>query len=394
MNILVIGNGFDLAHRLPTKYSDFIMFIKNFKALNGRCKEEIKTRPKFKSLSINIQEYFLQDEVFYEARRNDILKELQLLIDNNIWLEYFMDKVINENKGWIDFESEISEVIKALEYLIEMNKHEVRTNGSDFAENDEVKNSIINKFFAIWNRCNKAKEIGSVGKLDFYGERLRERIEQITSDLNGLIRCLEIYIGEVVERFDIDYRIPEIKNLKIDNLISFNYTNTYQVLYQSDNDKIEYDYLHGKVELKRSIKENNMVLGIDEYLVGNERDEKLDLIEFKKYFQRIYKKTGCKYKAWLESTGEFQAKQAHVLLKRDESFLNNIYFYGHSLDVTDKDILRDLFEFQYTQIIIFYLDKSDYSQKISNVIKIIGQKGLIKAVHGKNPKIIFKEIEK
>lgn len=52
MNILVIGNGFDLAHRLPTKYSDFIMFIKNFKALNGRLKEEIKTRPIFKSLAM------------------------------------------------------------------------------------------------------------------------------------------------------------------------------------------------------------------------------------------------------------------------------------------------------------------------------------------------------
>ena len=29
MNILVIGNGFDLEHNLPTKYWDFIMFIKN-----------------------------------------------------------------------------------------------------------------------------------------------------------------------------------------------------------------------------------------------------------------------------------------------------------------------------------------------------------------------------
>ena len=27
MNILVVGNGFDLAHGLPTKYSDFLDFI-------------------------------------------------------------------------------------------------------------------------------------------------------------------------------------------------------------------------------------------------------------------------------------------------------------------------------------------------------------------------------
>lgn len=41
MNILVIGNGFDLAHGLPTRYTDFLDFIKSFidcykKAQNNR----------------------------------------------------------------------------------------------------------------------------------------------------------------------------------------------------------------------------------------------------------------------------------------------------------------------------------------------------------------------
>lgn len=146
MNILVVGNGFDLAHRLPTKYSDFIMFIENFKSLNGRRKEEVENTPIFKELNSKVQEYLLQDVVFYEDRRSDILKDLQLLINNNIWLEYFMSKVMNENKGWIDFESEISEVIKALEYLIDKNDYEARTNGSYFAENDELKNAVIGNF--------------------------------------------------------------------------------------------------------------------------------------------------------------------------------------------------------------------------------------------------------
>ncbi|SFU60976.1 Bacteriophage abortive infection AbiH, partial [Clostridium sp. DSM 8431] len=30
MNILVIGNGFDVAHGLPTRYIDFIKFLKYF----------------------------------------------------------------------------------------------------------------------------------------------------------------------------------------------------------------------------------------------------------------------------------------------------------------------------------------------------------------------------
>lgn len=30
MNILIIGNGFDLAHNLPTKYTQFLEYIETF----------------------------------------------------------------------------------------------------------------------------------------------------------------------------------------------------------------------------------------------------------------------------------------------------------------------------------------------------------------------------
>lgn len=394
MNILVIGNGFDLAHSLPTKYSDFIMFIKNFNNTKDMQKEDIKKLSMFNDLPKAIQEYLLKDEVFYKEQRKEWLIELEDLSKDSLWLQYFIDSVDYNNKGWIDFESEISKVIVALEYLIDRNKHNIRTNEMDYIKNDEEKNKIINTFFKVWNMKNSNKGEEAIGSREFYGESLKDCIDIIQEELNKLIRCLEIYIGIVIDNIDIECKLAEIEKLKIDKVISFNYTNTYERVYQSENNKVEYDYLHGNAELNRDIKNNNMVLGIDEYLVGKEKDEKLDLIAFKKYFQRIYKKTGCKYKEWLESTGEFQKRQAHIFLKQGEVFLNNIYFYGHSLDVTDKDILKDLFEFPYTQITIFYLDEYDYAQKISNVIKIIGQDKLISEVHGKNPKIVFNEIQK
>ena len=34
MNVLVIGNGFDLAHGLPTRYMDFLEFIEKYKEYN------------------------------------------------------------------------------------------------------------------------------------------------------------------------------------------------------------------------------------------------------------------------------------------------------------------------------------------------------------------------
>lgn len=34
MNFLVVGNGFDLDHDLPTEYGDFLEFVKVFKRVN------------------------------------------------------------------------------------------------------------------------------------------------------------------------------------------------------------------------------------------------------------------------------------------------------------------------------------------------------------------------
>jgi len=41
MNILVIGNGFDLAHGLPTKYTDFLDFVQAFQKSNNVPKEKL-----------------------------------------------------------------------------------------------------------------------------------------------------------------------------------------------------------------------------------------------------------------------------------------------------------------------------------------------------------------
>lgn len=39
MNILIIGNGFDLAHGLPTKYGDFLDFCKKLKMIYTNSSE-------------------------------------------------------------------------------------------------------------------------------------------------------------------------------------------------------------------------------------------------------------------------------------------------------------------------------------------------------------------
>lgn len=40
LNILIIGNGFDLAHNLPTKYEHFLRYVDVFKRSKDICKQE------------------------------------------------------------------------------------------------------------------------------------------------------------------------------------------------------------------------------------------------------------------------------------------------------------------------------------------------------------------
>ena len=71
-----------------------------------------------------------------------------------------------------------------------------------------------------------------------------------------------------------------------------------------------------------------------------------------------------------------------------------MFFFGHSLDVTDKDVIRDMILSDKVKTTIFYRDKADYGQKITNLVKIIGQDELIKRTGGANKSIYFKEITK
>lgn len=378
MKILVIGNGFDLEHDLPTRYWDFMKFIEGYKVLKSFPKEHLERLPVFSQLNKNIKEYLLRDEVLILSKHSEVLKELDSLISENVWLDYFSKKTNIEHKGWIDFESEISYVIKSLEYLLDFmtckNVNPQKSVDNNVLYNDAYNflSSMKDKYVTNHNEKFKAAS--------FCGDTAKEIIKELIQSLNSLIRCLEIYLEEVVGKIDIEYKAKDIVDIKeIDKVLSFNYTNTYHRVYEDKGNSTEYDYIHGKADMTRSSEENNMVLGIDEYLKKDERDNKLEFIQFKKYFQRIYKKTGCVYKNWISE------------IKEKDNINHEVFILGHSLDVTDKDVLREIIMNANTTTTIFYYDKNVYAQQIENLVKVITQDELIACVYGPNPKIIFRQ---
>lgn len=70
---------------------------------------------------------------------------------------------------------------------------------------------------------------------------------------------------------------------------------------------------------------------------------------------------------------------------------HNLYIFGHSLDITDRDILRDLILNDNVYTTIYYLNKDVLGQQITNLVKVIGQNELIKRTGGSAKTIIFKQ---
>ncbi len=406
MNILVIGNGFDLAHGLPTKYGDFLEFCnkasKIYTLVEGRSTElyisenldgwEISSEIKeiLKNAFINRKlnrkpaENGNYCEVF--STNNNSLDEFYSYIKDNVWVEYFLncDSYIGEN--WIDFEMEISRVIQSLDQL-----REVTRNSLDLQEVHQEKQKILMHLLKASNGSLQ-KDYGSIKGIDNY-------VQFLNVELERLIRALEIYIAEFIAKISISLRNSDIGQLAIGHVLSFNYSDTYKKIYGA-NKKIRYDYIHGIANINNALRSNNMVLGIDEYLSIERRDKEIEFIAFKKYYQRIFKGTGCEYKEWLfevkekSKTIESELRHQYPIQIPFEKFTNDtknyLYIFGHSLDITDKDIFRDLILNDNVYTTIFYYNKNDLSSKIANLVKVLGQDELIKRTGGSTKTIEFR----
>ncbi len=388
MNILVIGNGFDLEHGLPTRYTDFLKFTESFMDCYKKL-EDPETDWVYYDTSKEVNAFlkrwfsaYYQNEngQSEEEKKNTvkIIEELKNNIVDNFWIDYFIQKPMYKKENWIDFESEISKVIQSLD--------------------DDMKQFGLDcKIQDISNIFLKVKYYKPRSELTY--RRLRNIL---LDDLNKLIRALEIYLTEYVNKIKCSKESPDIRKIfeerdeqgKIKSFIStkilnFNYTDTFKKVYKINFD---IDFIHGKADINNTIDTNNMVLGIDEYLGKKKRNEQVEFIAFKKFYQRIHKGTGCKYKEWVDTIKEefidYQTELEKIKTEKNimslkvainklkEQYLNkhHVYIFGHSLDVTDKDILRDLILNDNVHTVIYYHNKDAMGQQIANLVKVIGQK--------------------
>ena len=145
MNILIVGNGFDLSHYLPTKYDHFmdvmqsieekdllkhaIDFVKNpidnpFSLLKKyfeakQALDETSYQMNFDQLFLNTRDkgFLNKTKEFYNTNEIKInflkIIEIQEKLKNNCWYQYFSAHV-KDIQTWIDFESKINEALKVV----------------------------------------------------------------------------------------------------------------------------------------------------------------------------------------------------------------------------------------------------------------------------------------
>ena len=147
MNILLLGNGFDLHYHLPTKYHNFLHtanYLINNYSENIKSVGDIFSNSELQKVDKHIANSYSKHAELYNSTALDVDKTAKLIdyVNNNIWFKYLL-KSFNKDVGWIDFETEIAVVIKNFKDFFEDLK-------IDFSEEkiskDEFRGHIIKNF--------------------------------------------------------------------------------------------------------------------------------------------------------------------------------------------------------------------------------------------------------
>lgn len=355
-NILVIGNGFDLAHGLPTEYIDFIHAIeRNLKAPN-----------------------FSDTESHLENVPLDISKSE---IINNGFINYFQCYT-REVPGWVDLERLMKEIIGYFEEFFENYQNIIMAGGGVFEDMVNTtppnieKNRLIECLFKFplfsknpyldFDNDNRNKIMRPDYYTDNFGLNKKKVIKLLKNQLDEVIELLRLYLQNYCydKQKDKLKAKKQISDIRPCYVISFNYTDTYKVYGIKPEDVF---HVHGSLEKK------NMVLGFDD-----DEPENLDFVYFKKYFQRIQKLTGY--------IDDSKLKKAYInfdgnnYIKAEKEAL--VHFYGHSMDKTDGDIIKKLKELS-SGFVIYVRDPAkypDYEQIVINLIDVFGKDDATKMI--------------
>ena len=378
MNVFFVGNGYDLHHHFPTGYLNFLNTVKFLIEKNEDSFSTVGNV--FGNNELQIKDDFIKKCYEKHGKIYDVTNLPKEKIDSiisrakeNMWFNYFCNSVAKDIK-WIDFEKEIIRVLDAFsnffnyEGSMQLMRDRVVFNFSEFPEDPEDR-YILSQFKFFFEECEDSwigrshmmyvipkyavEKIAGSNSYHILTDEIASELYISLREFTGVLRdYLLCFVDEPSKEYTNEGSKPNFEGLPIpDHVYSFNYTNTFELLY---NKTVE--HVHGNTNA-------DIVLGIN----PNENDKlesiNTTFLQFKKYFQRVFFRTDLGFLHQMEkSSGSSRGDRTRL------------YVIGHSLDVTDEDIIKPVFELT-KSITVLYHNETSVKNQIKNLVEMYGKVG-------------------
>jgi hypothetical protein len=364
--IILIGNGFDLAHGLKTSYKDFIEWFWETKATkikNNRGKEfedddiVIKAGGTWHHWQGNTTNY---QDLEYNIEQGNIKREYK-----NKFLEQISD--ISKFQNWVDIEEEYFTQLKTI-------IKNQRISGLSGSQSPRYSINDLNKDF---ENIKKSLEDYLIGELKNFKSDSFD-LKNISQTFNFLdftfqdIRTQQEFEKYLPSRSLGGYKGNETPLYPNKTLfLNFNYTDLSTKLIKyiqsgaclsDDWAKNSFDdlFIHGRLENKNF----PIIFGY-----GDEQDE----------IQKELEKRGGDYLNNIKTINYLKTPVYKYLLTVVAWDLYQIFIWGHSCGLSDKTLLNTLFEHKNCVSIkpFYYTDENEddnYGDIVKNIYRCFGDK--------------------
>lgn len=403
--IVLIGNGFDLAHGMKTSYSDFLndYWVNVIQEIRDTIKQGDKEDYENQEIKIElIKSLHLADAVVnYASLNGSLLGQGLKIVFKNKLLEIISDRrkrLVN----WVDIEEEYYRLLKDLlegksrvyENIQELNQNlkelEIRLVAylagveESFDKNakkgdyrrlfSEIGKKIYSPFrlrdfsnFAINDLINREYKKALINRKGLEDEtithqELEEKDNMILSLISGenpKKRLRELLLSDGAENI---YPLYPSSIL----LLNFNYTGTaYHYLnhkefissFQDFAPDVKPIHIHGEIY---QASKNPIIFGY-----GDEID---------KDFQKIEDLNDNDFLENIKSIKYLESDNYKQLLEFIDSGSYQIFIFGHSCGISDRTLLNTLFEHKNCESIkVFYHQKSDEENNYTDLIRNISR---------------------
>ncbi|MGM5631040.1 AbiH family protein [Apibacter raozihei] len=394
--IILIGNGFDLAHGMKTSYGNFMDWFWNIK-LSGIVYEGPNSQYEDEDIKITQIPLNWNPNSKFDNAISTLSTNFPSLEYKNRFLKHITEKQYIQN--WVDIENEYYKLLKDI--MSEKEKYySISELNSDF---EKIKNELENYLNEVQEKFDINQNLELIRSIEqkIYSDfKLNDFIEKIVSEnIKNETNKIQHFISEFGRRneslADIIIRmfnLPQISTLLLKDInniesairillkfeetnkpfnlmiedenilfLNFNYIHTEGLYAENPNQII---HIHGSLDTSSN---NPIIFGFGDEL--DEEYKKIETLNNNEYLENI------------KSIKYLETDNYKRLLEFVNSDEYQIFIFGHSCGNSDRTLLNTLFEHENCiSIKPFYHLKENGTDNYSDIVRNISRNFNNKAI--------------